>query len=144
MQKSSYHQIEQLKANNDKKDEKITELTNAYNATEFKTRLAQLEEREVNVNKAIAKIDHCQSSLIVSMACSECLGSMKNPVTLIPCGHNYCEKCLPQTPHCKDCGEKKGKYQTTFRNRLLEEVVAKVNYNQVILEHMKPKTTPTK
>jgi len=69
---------------------------------------------------------------------------MKNPITMVPCGHNYCEKCLPKTPYCNECGEKKGNTQATFRNRLLEEVIAKVAYNQVILENMKPKTTLTK
>ena len=62
---------------------------------------------------------------------------LKSPVTLLPCGHNYCEKCVPNH-FCKECGGNKVTIEDTFKNKLLGDVIAKVSYNQVILESLKP------
>lgn len=63
---------------------------------------------------------------------------LKNPMTILPCAHNYCEKCLPKGPFCKECGGEKTQIEHVFKNKILEEVVAKVSYNQVTLESLKP------
>jgi len=69
---------------------------------------------------------------------------LKNPVTLLPCGHNYCEKCVPKGSYCKECGGNKVEIEHTFKNKLLGDVIAKVSYNQVILESLKPNATAEK
>jgi len=63
---------------------------------------------------------------------------LKNPVTLLPCGHNYCEKCVPKSAFCKECGEKQVKIEHILRNKFLDDVLAKMSYNHVILESIKP------
>lgn len=33
-----------------------------------------------------------------------CLSLMKNPVTLVPCGHNFCQSCASASAGCGECG----------------------------------------
>lgn len=45
---------------------------------------------------------------------------------------------MPKGAYCKECGDEKTQIQHKFKNKILEEVVAKVSYNQVTLESLKP------
>ena len=48
---------------------------------------------------------------------------MKEPVTLIPCGHSYCLNCKKgYAKNCLKCGPKNA-IDATYRNELLDEIV---------------------
>jgi len=60
---------------------------------------------------------------------------LKNPITLIPCGHNYCEKCIAgDADECKECSKD---INFKFRNKNLEDIISKIAYNKVIFESLK-------
>lgn len=47
---------------------------------------------------------------------------MTNPITVIPCGHNYCMNCKKgYTKSCFICGDK-AKIEAVYRNELLDDI----------------------
>ena len=45
-----------------------------------------------------------EQALESSLTCMACLSIMINPVTLVPCGHNYCQSCASTAAGCGECG----------------------------------------
>ena len=60
-----------------------------------------------------------------------------NPVTIIPCGHNYCLGC--KRGYKKECVECDGKLkiEAVYRNELMDDIIGMVRSMQHILEIMK-------
>jgi len=49
---------------------------------------------------------------------------MKNPVTVIPCGHSFCFNCKAKfSKFCLKCGEEDGKIEAIYRNEVLDEFI---------------------
>ena len=48
---------------------------------------------------------------------------LKDPVTIIPCGHNYCLGC--KKGYHKDCSQCKGKLkiEAVYRNELMDDII---------------------
>eukprot|EP00330_Aristerostoma_sp_ATCC50986_P001427 CAMPEP_0114591672 /NCGR_PEP_ID=MMETSP0125-20121206/13665_1 /TAXON_ID=485358 ORGANISM="Aristerostoma sp., Strain ATCC 50986" /NCGR_SAMPLE_ID=MMETSP0125 /ASSEMBLY_ACC=CAM_ASM_000245 /LENGTH=103 /DNA_ID=CAMNT_0001789883 /DNA_START=669 /DNA_END=980 /DNA_ORIENTATION=+ len=92
----------------------------------LKERIVRLESKEQDLQKAIAKIEHAESSLEMTLSCCECMEMVKNPITLVPCGHHYCTKCLANATECKEC---EAEIEFKLKNKPLEIIVSKITYN---------------
>lgn len=56
------------------------------------------------------------------MQCNFCHHSLIQPITVIPCGHNFCLNCKKgYTKCCSVCGEKV-KIEAVYRNELLDDI----------------------
>ncbi|PNW84779.1 hypothetical protein CHLRE_03g158400v5 [Chlamydomonas reinhardtii] len=59
----------------------------------------------VELRGTVAKLVHIEDSLAPPCTCLMCLDIFKAPVTLIPCGHTFCRKCLANANGlCTECG----------------------------------------
>jgi hypothetical protein len=58
-----------------------------------------------------------------SLKCNFCLKFIKEPVTIIPCGHSFCTSCkTAYAKHCIKCGPKV-KIEAMYRNELLDDII---------------------
>ncbi|GLI59321.1 hypothetical protein VaNZ11_001177 [Volvox africanus] len=77
----------------------------------------ELEAKAASVNPAawavvaaelrgtVAKLVHVEESLAPPCTCLMCLEVFKSPITLVPCGHTFCRKCLSNANGlCSECG----------------------------------------
>eukprot|EP00877_Chromochloris_zofingiensis_P000285 jgi/Chrzof1/10257/Cz04g34150.t1 len=63
-------------------------------------------EQEREIASTLAKLLHAEESLASNYTCLACLSIFKDPVTCIPCGHNYCRSCLIAAGgKCQECGQ---------------------------------------
>ena len=62
---------------------------------------------------------------------------LKNPVTIIPCGHNYCLGC--KRGYTKDCSQCNGKLkiEAVYRNELMDDIIGMINGIKQVLEIIK-------
>ncbi|KAG2455043.1 hypothetical protein HYH02_000868 [Chlamydomonas schloesseri] len=59
----------------------------------------------VELRSTVAKLVHIEDSLAPPCTCLMCMDVFKAPVTLIPCGHTFCRKCLANANGlCTECG----------------------------------------
>ena len=45
------------------------------------------------LRSAVAKIIHVEEALATNCTCMACMGTFKQPVTCVPCGHCFCKVC---------------------------------------------------
>eukprot|EP00736_Rhodelphis_marinus_P004247 Rmarinus@m.2570 len=81
---------------------------------------------------AVVTLDEIQSAMEGQLTCMMCMKVMVNPVTLQPCGHNYCETCITQnsflnTLHCEECGVG-SRIQGSVKNEALEALCSKFSH----------------
>lgn len=62
---------------------------------------------------------------------------LKNPVTVIPCGHNYCLNC--KKGYQKECSQCSGKLkiEAVYRNELMDDIINIVGGIRKIIEIVK-------
>jgi hypothetical protein len=62
---------------------------------------------------------------------------LKNPVTIIPCGHNYCLGC--KKGYAKECMQCSGKFKTEaiYRNELMDDIIGIVGGVKQIIDVLK-------
>ncbi|KAG2489903.1 hypothetical protein HYH03_011705 [Edaphochlamys debaryana] len=73
----------------------------------------------------VAKLVHIEDSLAPPCTCLMCLDTFKSPVTLIPCGHTFCRKCLANANGlCTECGADSPAVMT-ISNAPLDAICAK-------------------
>ena len=62
---------------------------------------------------------------------------LKNPVTIIPCGHNYCLGC--KKGYQKECMQCNGKLkiEAVYRNELMDDIIGMVKGVKTILDILK-------
>ena len=62
---------------------------------------------------------------------------LKNPITVIPCGHNYCLECKKgYSKECMLCNGKL-KIEAVYRNELMDDIINIVTGIKQILEMIK-------
>ena len=52
--------------------------------------------KEEKINGLLAKLDHVMQSLENNLSCYLCLDLFKEPLTVVPCGHHFCAKCMKE------------------------------------------------
>jgi hypothetical protein len=92
----------------DDKDDQINMLTSAvdeltvklatYEKSEMKQRMIA---RERQFLECCERALRCMASAEATSSCSACLRRMSYPLTLVPCGHTFCEKCFLREQHRK-------------------------------------------
>lgn len=74
--------------------------------------------------KLSVKVEQGEKILVDSLQCQFCKQTMKDPVTIIPCGHCFCLGCKKgYQKECCRCGPKV-KIDALYRNELLDDVLA--------------------
>lgn len=105
-----------------------------------KKKLRETEDRESNWKTLIGKLEQAEGSLKEALSCPYCKGLYKNSVTCIPCGHSFCFKCKDAyaNKRCHECNEDNS-IEVVYRNKLLDEFVAKHMLKLEIFELLKGK-----
>jgi hypothetical protein len=71
-------------------------------------RQRQCDAKERLFKSTVTKLLSAEEALESSLTCMVCLTLMKNPVTLVPCGHSLCSTCARSTSsanyRCGECG----------------------------------------
>ncbi|GFR45639.1 hypothetical protein Agub_g7047, partial [Astrephomene gubernaculifera] len=77
------------------------------------------------LRRTVAQLVHVEDSLGPPCTCLMCLEVFKSPVTLIPCGHTFCRKCLAKANGlCSECGSDSAALMT-IANAPLDAICAK-------------------
>jgi hypothetical protein len=92
--------------------------------------------KEQKIKGLLSNLEQILNSLDTNFTCYLCMDMFKKPITCIPCGHNFCEKCTKdhQLTACSKCD--KG-IKGTIPDTLLEELVAKFIYQRDTLSAFK-------
>lgn len=104
--------------------------------------MKEIEDREANWRLLVTKLEGAENSLKQALLCPYCKGLYKNSVTCIPCGHSYCYKCKDaySNKRCVECNEENS-IEVVYRNKLLDEFVAKHLLKLEIFEMLKKPIT---
>ncbi len=77
----------------------------------------------LELSKQVGRLEKSQKQLQGSVTCTYCSNQLKEPVTIIPCGHCFCLNCKKgYQKECCRCGPKV-KIDALYRNELLDEVL---------------------
>jgi hypothetical protein len=72
-----------------------------------------------------------------SLKCNFCNKFIKEPVTVIPCGHSFCFGCKKAyEKECIKCGPKI-KVEAMYRNELLDDIISMVKIIQTLKDSLK-------
>lgn len=72
----------------------------------------------------MAQFNKTQESVNQCFKCNFCNGLIQQAVTVIPCGHNYCQKCENgYKGKCNTCGPKV-KIEAVYKNELMDEILS--------------------
>lgn len=112
----------------------ITSLSSAVTSNKskeaiFKASVEKLEKGEVlTTERARYLLTNTppppQQELLKSLKCCHCSKFIKEPVTVIPCGHSFCLGCKKAyaSKECIKCGPKI-KVEAMYRNELLDDII---------------------
>jgi len=78
-----------------------------------------------------------QEEVQQNLKCSYCGGFISQPVTIIPCGHNYCLACKKgYGRECYRCGPKV-RVEAMYRNELMDDIIGMVKTIQLLQSSFK-------
>ncbi|EAS06096.2 hypothetical protein TTHERM_00670200 (macronuclear) [Tetrahymena thermophila SB210] len=147
--KERVDEIKTLKLYIEKKDEKIVNLTDLLQQEKLQ-KGAESKDKEVilkevqnlkevikslneNVNSVkqkeqifkvnVDKLEKGEQEILKSLKCNYCSKFIKEPITIIPCGHSFCFQCKKAyAKDCIKCGPKV-KVEAMYRNELLDDII---------------------
>lgn len=77
----------------------------------------------VTIRERSSKLQVLYKQLLPPLKCSLCNKDFDKPVTIIPCGHNFCLGCKKgYNKTCLTCGPDL-KIEAVYRNELLDDIV---------------------
>ncbi|KAL4464606.1 hypothetical protein ABPG72_019062 [Tetrahymena utriculariae] len=90
-----------------------------------------------NIQKSSKKLDEAEKEIIKSLKCNYCEQFIKEPITIIPCGHSFCFSCKKAyAKDCIKCGPKV-KVEAMYRNELLDDIIGMVKILQNLQTFLK-------
>ena len=78
------------------------------------------------LKNVIAKLENTEKSLEIDLCCQKCLELLDDPLTIIPCGHTFCLKCVGEDQ--EECPKCNMDVDFSFKNQLLTVIVSKTSY----------------
>tara|TARA_B110000008_G_C16766517_1_gene482808 strand:+ start:184 stop:762 length:579 start_codon:yes stop_codon:yes gene_type:complete len=121
-----------------------------------------LAKTERELRATVSKLVAAEEASETAFTCMTCLDIMKRPVTCIPCGHSFCEKCLntnnfnigkygdaaPSTTNstaansCPECNSSSDGMKTEYyiENQLLENLCARYVFRKQAISSLKNMT----
>ncbi|EGR29369.1 lim domain protein [Ichthyophthirius multifiliis] len=94
--------------------EQITKLTG---------NISGLKGKEGIFKQNVDKLEKGEVEIMKNLKCQYCLKFIKEPVTIIPCGHSFCQQCkTAYNKSCIKCGPKV-KIEAMYRNELLDDII---------------------
>jgi chromosome segregation ATPase len=101
--------------------------------------LARLAKREAELQATVAKLVVNEEASEASFTCFACMSIFTAPVTCIPCGHSWCQKCIEQAGNmCTMC--KPANKVSYYRNELLEELASRFIFRKQALQTLRDMT----
>ncbi|CAD8147885.1 unnamed protein product [Paramecium octaurelia] len=89
------------------------------------------------VIETISILEKTHKEIQKGLACTFCNKFIKQPVTIIPCGHSYCFDCKKgYQKECFKCGPKL-KIEAMYRNELLDDIIEMVKLVEQSILNMK-------
>jgi uncharacterized coiled-coil DUF342 family protein len=95
------NQVKDLNAQLAKKTSLLSELQSPEQITLQQAKKLKAQQKELK--NTITKLVNTEEASETAFTCYNCMKAFTSPVTCIPCGHSYCEKCLVRAGHCKVC-----------------------------------------
>ncbi|CAD8051626.1 unnamed protein product [Paramecium primaurelia] len=105
---------------------------------EFNKKLGDSKPKNMSqVIETIAILEKTHKEIEKGLACTFCNKFIKQPVTIIPCGHSYCFECKKgYQKECFKCGPKL-KIEAMYRNELLDDIIEMVKLVEQSILNMK-------
>lgn len=76
----------------------------------YEPRVKRLQNVEKEFKERMEEYLISESTMESMFICSHCLRFLKNPITLVPCGHSFCKECVDEMKKenygrlvCQDC-----------------------------------------
>ncbi|CAD8139514.1 unnamed protein product [Paramecium octaurelia] len=92
------------------------------------------------ITDTILQLEKTDRDIQKNLSCTFCNKFIKQPVTIIPCGHSYCFECKKgYNKECFKCGPKL-KIEAMYRNELLDDIIAMVKLIEQSINSMKQVT----
>eukprot|EP00943_MAST-04B_sp_MAST-4B-sp1_P009221 g9221.t1 len=134
-------------------EQKYNELLHDAADSKENARLAnKLKETEKELRNTLAKIIKTEEATESAFTCLKCMNIFDNPITCIPCGHSFCEKCVtqynkqnPTTNNrkdkcCPECNDVKAaatkKVDYYIQNELLENLSSRFLFRKQAIESL--------
>lgn len=104
--------------------------------TAQKSKLRPFEQKFENICKKSKRLEQLYRLMVPQIQCP--YGhELSNPITVIPCGHNYCLGCKKgYTKECMLCNGKL-KIEAVYRNELMDDIINIVTGIKQIIEMIK-------
>ena len=134
---------------------KYNELLNDAADAKENARLAnKLKETEKELRNTLAKILKTEEATESAFTCLKCMNIFDKPITCIPCGHSFCEKCVgdfnkkhkangEKGESCPECSEDDAKKKNGgdkvdyfIQNELLENLSSRFLFRKQAIESL--------
>ncbi|KAM3138079.1 hypothetical protein pb186bvf_009752 [Paramecium bursaria] len=97
-------------------------------------------EKKLNlkgIQESLQQLENTEREMQKNLTCQYCNKFIKQPVTIIPCGHSYCFDCKKgYAKECSKCGPKL-KVEAMYRNELLDDIIEMVRLIQGGIQSLK-------
>eukprot|EP00945_MAST-04E_sp_MAST-4E-sp1_P006912 g6912.t1 len=141
-------QIMDLEKQNADVSSQYEELKQNAKDAEKNARLAKvLKLTEKELKNTVAKLLKTEEATESAFTCLSCMNLFDKPVTCIPCGHSFCEKCVDsyrakhgteggkdECPECAGSGKQGGKVDYFISNELLENLSSRFVFRKQALQ----------
>ena len=103
------------------------------NPDQVTKQMKKLITQEKVLRNVIAKLENTEEATLVYLSCNKCFELIDDPITCVPCGHNYCKKCTTgyENDTCKQC---KDVVEHLLRNENLKSIISKAKYKQQLFK----------
>ncbi|GMH36059.1 hypothetical protein BSKO_03927 [Bryopsis sp. KO-2023] len=92
-----------------------------------------LRREAKQLRSTVEKLVHVEESMCSNYTCMICLNVFQSPVTCVPCGHTYCERCLStKQMECAEC--KSSGAVSVVPNLALDQLCSKYKYKKSTLQ----------
>ena len=131
---------------------KHNELMKDVSDAQENARLAKLlKATELELRNTLAKILKAEEATESAYTCLICMNIFDKPITCIPCGHSFCEKCVngyrsknankeKDGECCPECDENgktsKKKVDYFIQNELLENLSSRFLFRKLAIESL--------
>ena len=123
--------IEKMTIDESEAREQVQKLRDEFKeleAMDAHSRRIKMERQQKSLRDTLEKIDIAVIAAESTYTCFECLKSVKEPMTFVPCGHSCCKHHKRHTDDLLICPECKSSCDIVFAHPVIPELLSKLQF----------------